>query len=318
MKIVFLDFATMGEGVDTSVFEEFGEITVYDTTPTDRISERIKDADIVLANKCRLNRETLKGADKLRLICVAATGYDNIDIPYCRENKIAVTNVVGYSTDSVALLTVSLVLERMLHLSYQENYVRNGEYSRSGVANHLMPSFHELRGLTWGIVGAGNIGHAVARVAEAFGCRVVVNRRHKDPIYETLPLEELLSVSDIVTIHTPLNEETRGLIGEKEIALMKPDAILVNVARGAVTDEEAVKNAVLSGKLKGFATDVYSKEPLPEDHPIAAIKDHPAVSLTPHMAWGSVEARKRCLTEMAENIRAFQRNELRNRVDVSA
>ncbi|MBR4166113.1 MAG: hydroxyacid dehydrogenase, partial [Lachnospiraceae bacterium] len=282
MKLVLLDRSTLGEDVPLTMFEAFGELTVWQTSSPEEIPARVKDADVILTNKCRLNARTLSGAEKLKLICVAATGYDNIDLAYCREKGIGATNVVGYSTDSVAQLTFTLALALVMHLPDFTAFVENGSYTASGVANRLFPAFHELRGRTWGVVGAGNIGQQVARVAEAFGCRVVVNRRKADPVYETLPLEELLRESDIVSLHVPLSDATRGMIGRKELALMKKDALLINVARGAVTDEEAVAEAVLEGRIGGLGVDVYSQEPFPADHPYQKIVGRPGVILTPH------------------------------------
>ncbi len=314
-EIVLLDAATLGGDMDLSVFEQFGRLTVYQTSAPSEIADRAADADVILTNKCRLNAETLQKASHLKLICVAATGFDNIDTAYCRSKNIGVTNVKGYSTDSVAQLTVGMVLNLIMHLVDFNAFVRDGSYTASGVPNRLFPAFRELRGKTWGIVGAGNIGGQVARVAEALGAHVVVCRRSQDPVYETLPLDELCRVSDIISLHVPLNDSTRGMIGRKQLALMKDGVILVNVARGAVTDEAAVAEAVQSGRIGGLGVDVYSAEPMPADHPLYPIKDDPNVFLTPHMAWGAYEARKRCLAEMCENIAAYLRGEKRCRVD---
>lgn len=271
---------------------------------------------MVIVNKIRLNEENLAGAAGLKLICVAATGYDNIDVAYCRRRGIAVCNVLGYSTDSVAQLTVAMVLELMLHLPTMSGYVRSGAYTASGVANRLTPAFHELAGKTWGIVGAGNIGKKVAHIAEAFGCRVMVCRRRPDPDYPTVDIDTLCREADIISVHTPLTDETQGLISRARIAAMKPGVILVNVARGAVADEAALADAVRAGQIGGLGVDVYSAEPLPADHPLYAVRTLPNVCLTPHMAWGAVEARQRCIGEMAENISACFAGRVRCRVDI--
>ena len=317
MKIVVLDAGTLGNDVSLDAFARFGTLASYDKTAPEEMAERVKDADVLVLNKVRCNAETLKNATKLRLICVAATGYDNIDVAYCKSRGIAVCNVVGYSTESVAQLTLSMVFALSTNLMSYHEYVVSGRYTRSGVANSVTPVFHELAGKTWGIYGYGNIGKQVARVAEAMGCRVLVCKR--TPTKENYPvvdLDTLCKESDILTVHTPLTEATRGSLDREHLLMMKKNAILVNVARGAVLDENAVAQAVLEGNLGGFGCDVYTQEPFPESHPYTAILGHPAVILTPHMAWGSHEARYRCIEEIATNIKAFINGEARNRVDL--
>lgn len=315
MRIVILDAKTLGEGVNFDSISSAGELTHYSLTAPDEIAERIRDAEVVIVNKIRLNESNLCDAKSLKLICVAATGYDNIDTEYCRHRGIAVCNVVGYSTDSVAQLTVSLVLNLMVHMAYFTGYVRDGSYTASGVPNCLSPVFSELAGKTWGVIGAGNIGMKVAQIADAFGCRVLLHcRHHKDTRYPILPLDQVCAESDILSIHTPLNDDSHHMINADRIACMKDGVILVNVARGAVTDEGAVVQAVLNGKIGGFGTDVYSVEPFGDNHPIYTLRDHPKVCLTPHMAWGALEARQRCINEMAKNIRSFYRGEMHNRI----
>lgn len=318
MNIVILDAATLGEGLDFSVLDRFGSVTVYDGTPAEMTRERLTDADIAIINKIKINADVLADAAHLKLICIFATGYDNIDLAACREKNVAVCNVKGYSTHSVAQLTVLMALTLIEKIGAYTEFVKDGSYTASGVANRLIPINHELYGKTWGIVGAGAIGSQVAKVAEAFGCKVLAYKRTPSEEFDCVPLAELLQRSDIISLHTPLNDGTCGLIGEKELAMMKPDAILINVARGAVTDESAVADAVLSGKLGGFATDVYSVEPFPTGHPMAKIAHCENVMLTPHMAWGALEARVRCLREIVQNIESFLNNGRRNRVDCNA
>ena len=316
IRAVLLDAATLGDDISLAPLEAQASLTVYPLTPPEAVALRIRDAHVVIVNKIRLNEENLAGAAGLKLICVAATGYDNIDVAYCRRRGIAVCNVLGYSTDSVAQLTVAMVLELMLHLPTMSGYVRSGAYTASGVANRLTPAFHELAGKTWGIVGAGNIGKKVAHIAEAFGCRVMVCRRRPDPDYPTVDIDTLCREADIISVHTPLTDETQGLISRARIAAMKPGVILVNVARGAVADEAALADAVRAGQIGGLGVDVYSAEPLPADHPLYAVRTLPNVCLTPHMAWGAVEARQRCIGEMAENISACFAGRVRCRVDI--
>lgn len=315
MNIVLLDAATLGDGLDFSVLERFGNMTAYDDTPADKTRARLADADIVLINKIKIHSEVLADASHLKLICIFATGYDNIDLAACRDRNIAVCNVKGYSTHSVAQLTVLMALTLIEKIGAYTDFVKDGSYTKSGIANRLIPVNHELYGKTWGIVGAGAIGKQVAKVAEAFGCKVLAYKRTPDATLDCVSLDELLSRADVISLHTPLNDGTRGLIGERALSLMKPDAILINVARGAVTDENAVAEAMLGGKLGGFATDVYSVEPFPEEHPMAKIAHLDNVMLTPHMAWGTLEARVRCLDEIVQNIESFLSGGKRNRID---
>jgi glycerate dehydrogenase len=247
-------------------------------------------------------------------VCVTATGFDNIDTEYCKESGIAVCNVVGYSTQNVAQLTLAMVLSLYCHLTEYNRSVADGTYTRGTSANILTPVYHEIFGKTWGVVGYGNIGRQVARVAEALGCRVIVNKRTPTPDAECVDIDTLCKEADIITVHTPLNDESRGLISRERLATMKKDAILVNVARGAVLDEQAVADAIKEGTLGGIGIDVYSKEPFPADHPYASIAGRDNVILTPHMAWGSYEARVRCCEEIALNIDAFIAGEKRNRI----
>ena len=314
-NLVVLDAASIGKDLDYSGFSQFGDLTIYDKTMPGEIADRVRNADVLILNKVRLSRAVLAEAKNLRLICEAATGFDNIDLEYCREKGIAVCNVVGYSTQSVAQLTVAMALSLISKLSVYRSFVASGEYSKSGKPNLLEPVYHEIAGKTWGILGYGNIGKQVGRVAEALGCRVIVHKRTPLAGAECVDLEELCRRSDILSIHTPLNEGTRNLFSREKIALLKPESIVINVARGAVTDEEALADAILEGKIGGLGVDVYSQEPFPQEHPFAKIQNLPNVLLTPHMAWGAYETRVRLLSEMVENARAFFAGELRNRVD---
>ena len=314
MKIKILDAATLGADIDLSLFYELGEVEIYPLTLPNELPLRVSDADVCIINKVRFDKEVIDAAGQLRLICVAATGYDNIDTVYCNEKGIAVCNVAGYSSNSVSQLTLAMVLSASTNLTAFRRAVADGIYSGGNVQNILTPVYHELCGKTWGIIGYGGIGQKVGAVAEALGCRVVINKRKPIDGVECLSLDALLAVSDIVTLHVPLTDKTRGMIGKRELSLMKDGAFLVNVARGAVLDEEAVADAVESGKLGFFGCDVYSTEPMPESHPYYRIKDRENVCLTPHMAWGAYEARERCMNEIYKNIRAFLEGEKRNRI----
>ena len=305
MKIAVLDAATLGSDLSLAPLDAVGSVTVYPTTAPEQVAERAADADVVVINKIRLNESSLSGS-RVRLICVAATGYDNIDIAWCRAHGITVSNVVGYSTASVAQLTVSMALYLTNRLPEYTRAVRDGSYSRGGIANKLSPAYYELSGKTWGIAGYGSIGRRVADAARALGCRVIAFRRHPGSDAEYVDLDTLCRESDVLSVHLPLSDETRGLFSAEKIALMKPDALFINVARGAVADEKALADALKAGRLGGLGIDVYTAEPFPETHPFFEIRESDRVCFTPHMAWGALEARVRCLDEIVLNIRAFQ------------
>lgn len=312
MKTVVLDGKTLGDDVDLTVLGD--DLTVYGTTSPDLISERIADNEAVIVNKIKLNEGNLCSAENLKLICVAATGYDNIDTEYCKSRGIAVCNVCGYSTESVAQLTLTMALSLVTHLPEYTRFVASGEYTASGVANRLIPVYHELAGKTWGIVGLGNIGKQVAKIADAFGCKILAFKRTPDSTYNCVPLAELMEKSDIISVHLPSGRETNGIISAEMICRMKKNAIFINVARGAVTDEEALAQAILDGKIAGAGIDVYSKEPFGAEHCFNKIMNMDNVILTPHIAWGTYEARTRCIEEMRKNIDAFEGGKVRNRI----
>lgn len=314
MKIVFLDAATVGDDVSVAPIASLGDYIAYPATREEEVAARAADAEVLITNKVRLGASNLGVARRLRLICVAATGYDNIDVSYAKSRGIAVCNVVGYSTESVVQVTFALALSLLTHLPAYNQYVSSRAYESGNLCNCISPYFHELAGKTWGIVGYGHIGARVGAVASAFGCRVLVANRSAKTGVTQCDLPTLLEQSDIVSLHVPLCEETRAMIGPGELRLMKEGAILINVARGAVVDEAAVADSVLSGHIL-YGCDVYSREPLRPDHPMARLYDCEGACLTPHMAWGSVEARERCILTIAENIRAFLSGETKNRVD---
>lgn len=314
MKIAILDANTLGEDIDLACLQAIGQVIAYPATAPAEVADRLRDVDCVIVNKVRIGESVLAHANRLKLICVAATGYDNICLTDVKARGIAVCNVVGYSTHSVAQLTLSMVLSLAMHLPAYNRFVESGAYSSSGVANCLVPVYHELAGRTWGIVGCGNIGRRVAAVAEAIGCRVIVCKRKPDPAYTCVDIDTLCREADVITVHTPLTPETENLLSKERIALMKPNAIVVNVARGAVCDEAALCQAVSEGRLGGLGIDVYTQEPFPTDSPYSAVMHMDNVCLTPHMAWGAYEARSRCMNEICENIKAFLRGEKRNRL----
>lgn len=315
MKIVVLDAASLGEDVDLSPILNLGESTVYEVNRQETLVSCIGDAEVIVSNKAKLTAQVLEQVPNVKLICVTATGFDTVDTGYCRTRGIGVCNVPGYSTDSVAQLTVALALNLATHLGEYREFVHSGAYSAGNIANKLSPCWNELTGKTWGIIGGGNIGNRVAKIAQALGCRVIMYRRNPDPEFETVSLNTLCETADIISIHLALNDQTRGMMGESQIRKMKKNAIVVNVARGAVTDEEALACAIEEDRIGGLGVDVYSVEPFGKDHPFSRILDRDNVCLTPHMAWGSIESRNRCIAKVAENIAAFYRGESLNRVE---
>jgi len=314
LKIVILDKDTLGSDINLSPILSLGDTVQYPSTPPELVAPRIADADVVVINKIKLNSSNLENAANLKLICVAATGFDNIDTDYCRSHSIALCNVPGYSTSSVAQLTAAMALSLATHLKEYNEFVRSGEYSDSGTANRLTPIYHEISSMTWGVVGGGGIGMRVAEIAQTLGCRVLVCRRKNEGSFPLADIDTICRSCDIISIHLPLSDSTRGIINRQRIDSMKPNAIVINTARGAVTDEQALADAVREGRIGALGVDVYSVEPFGKDHPFYAIRELDNVCLTPHMAWGSAEARARCIDQIALNIKSFFAGETRNRI----
>ncbi len=305
MKIVFLDAATMGD-VSFEPFMEFGEFVSYGTSTPEEARERVKDADVLMINKVVVNKELIDSAPSLKLVCVAATGVNNIDVEYAASKGIPVRNVAGYSTDSVAQTTFMHILSLAGGAPYFDESVKSGGYSRSGMFTDPNWNWWELAGKTIGIIGMGNIGRKVARIADAFGMKVCYfstsgTGHCKD--YPCVSLEDLLRQSDIVSVHAPLNERTLNLLGASEFAMMKPTAFVVNMGRGAIIVEADLAEAVDNGVIAGAGIDVFVQEPIPEDHPYMKMKHPERMRLTPHIAWASVEARERLVGMMADNVR---------------
>lgn len=304
MKIVFLDAATLGD-VSFEPFERLGDFVMYENSTPQEALERVKDVDVLLINKVLVNKELIDAAPNLKLICISATGVNNIDVEYAASKGIPVRNVVGYSTDSVAQTTFMHILSLVGGCPYFNHSVKSGEYSRSGMFTDPKWNWWELAGKTIGIIGMGNIGQKVARIAEAFGmnvCYYSTSGTSHCTEYPSLPLEQLLAESDIVSIHAPLNDKTLNLIGRKELELMKPTAYLINAGRGAIVVEKELADAVDDGVIAGAGMDVFVTEPIPEDHPYLTMRHPERMSLSPHTAWASVEARKRLVDLMAVNI----------------
>ncbi len=315
MKITVLDKASLGEDTPVERLKALGELIIYESSTPKEVLLRVTDTDVLIINKIKITKEVIDKAQNLKLICVFATGFDNIDVKAAKEKGIGVCNVPGYSSDSVALFTAAKVTALFTHLFEYRDFVTSGKYTASGVPNRLVPVYHEIAGKTWGIIGYGGIGKAVAKIAEGLGARVIVNKRTLVDDAECVDIDTLCHESDIITIHCPLNDETRGLISKEKIALMKKDVIIVNEARGAVVVEEDIRDAVISGNIGGYGCDVYSTEPFSENHPYNDIMKHDNVILTPHAAWGSYEARVRCLNIIIDNINSFVGGKTLNRVD---
>ncbi|MCQ2520108.1 MAG: D-2-hydroxyacid dehydrogenase [Lachnospiraceae bacterium] len=318
IKIVVLERSSVGLDVSISMFEELGEVTAYNNTKYSEIAERVKDADIVVANKSRLNADTLGEAKNVKLICEFATGFDNVDLNYCKERGIGVCNVRNYCTAMVAQHTFALALFLSEKLSHYDLYVKSGQYaSQERFSNFDIP-FYELEGKTWGIIGMGNIGQRVAKIAEAFGCKVIfysVTGNSTVTNYERVDLDTLLAESDYVSIHCPLSDITRNLINEETISKMKESAYLINVARGPIVNEEALYHALVDGKIAGAGLDVLCNEPIQSDSYLAKIQDSTKLIITPHLAWASVEARERCVEFNYDNIKEFLKGGRLNRID---
>lgn len=311
MKIVILDAITLGDDIDLSIFKEFGELDIYQTTSQDEVNERIKDADIIITNKVIINKDTMKKALKLKLICIAATGMNNVDLNAAKEMNIVVKNVAGYSTESVVQHTFSMLFYLLERVKYYDEFVKSGKWSQSGIFTHIGKGFNEIANKEWGIIGLGTIGKRVASVASSFGAKVSyysTNGKAHSDIYPHKELKELLSSSDIISIHAPLNEKTLNLIGKDELSMIKNRAILLNLGRGGIIDEEALANEMDKRELY-VGLDVLAKEPIDIDNPLMKIKNRDNLLITPHIAWTSKEARERLIKGIVKNIKEFMEKE---------
>ena len=308
MNIVLVDALTLGNS-DLSPIQRLGTCTLYETTPPEAVVERCRAAEVVITNKVVFNRAVLEALPELKLLCVAATGTNNIDLEAAAEKGIRVRNVANYSTDSVAELTLTLALELIHRTAYYDAYVKSGRYSSSGLFTHHAKPFFELKGKQWGIVGMGNIGQRVAGLVSAFGAYVThysTSGRNTQTAYPHTDLETLLATCDVVSIHAPLNENTANLLGYKELCRMKPTALLINVGRGGIVQEADLAKALRENRLAGAGIDVYSQEPLPGGNPLLAEDLSDKLLLTPHLAWASAEARERLIATLAEHISAYR------------
>lgn len=308
MKIVFLDAKTIGEDIDLSGFDELGEVVKYGFSTAEEARERSKDADVLVLNKVQVNEQTIGATKHLKLVCVTATGTNNLDKEYLAKQGIEWRNVAGYSTESVAQHTFAMLFYLLEKLPYYDNYVKSEKYVNDVSFTHFAKAFHELSGKTYGIIGLGNIGRRVADIAKAFGCHVIyysTSGRNSQPGYERVSFDELLERSDIVSIHAPLDENTLGLMNQKAFAKMKSSAILLNVGRGPIINEADLAEALNNRTIAAAGLDVLSVEPMQPENPLRGIKDSERLLITPHIAWAGVEARMRLMDIILNQIKEF-------------
>lgn len=308
MKIVFLDVKTIGEDLDLSGFDSLGEVMKYPFSTSTEIPDRVADADVIVLNKARIHEETIRTASRLKLVCVTGTGTNNLDKEYLKSRGIAWRNVAGYSTESVAQHTFAMLFYLLEHLRYYDDYVKEGRYICDTSFTHFEKHFHELNGKTWGIIGLGNIGRRVASVAEAFGAHIIYaspSGRPPQPGYCQTDLDTLLSASDIISIHAPLNRFTENLIDIKSFRKMKPSCIFLNLGRGAIVMEQDLADALKLHMIAAAGLDVLRDEPMTPDNPLLKIKDNRRLLITPHVAWASVEARTRLMEIILRQIEEF-------------
>jgi glycerate dehydrogenase len=308
MKIVFLDAKTIGDDIDLSGFDALGEVVKYPFSTAEEARERTRDADVLVLNKVEVNAQTIGEAEHLKLVCVTATGTNNLDKDYLAERGIEWRNVAGYSTETVAQHTFAMLFFLLEKLRYYDDYVKSEQYVGDVTFTHFSNVFHELNGMTWGIIGLGNIGRRVAEIAKLFGCRVVyysTSGQNRQPGYERVGFYELLVQSDIVSVHAPLDENTRGLMNREAFSKMKKSAIFLNLGRGPIVVEQDLADALDAGDIAAAGLDVLSVEPMQPENPLRAIKDSERLFITPHIAWASVEARTRLMEIILGQIRDF-------------
>ena len=315
MKIVFMEADTLGTDIDLSGFEELGEVVRYGKSNPEENAKRIEDADIIIVNKIPVNEELLRGAKKVKLVCVTATGTNIVDMPYVEKRGIVVTNVKGYSTMSVAQHTFALLFYVYEKLAYYDKYVKSGDYAKSDMFSHFSKTFHELDGKVYGIIGMGAIGEKVAEIAETFGCKVIyysTSGKHDHPKSKRVTWDDFLEQADIVSIHAPLIPETDKLVDAEAFRKMKKTAVLLNLGRGPIVDQKALAEALQKEEIAAAGLDVLEKEPMEGNDLLLSIQDSEKLIITPHIAWATCEARKRCADEVCENIRCYLQGVERN------
>lgn len=309
MKIIFLDAKTIGDDIDLSGYKELGEVVTYDFSTTEEARERTKDADVIVLNKVEINEASIGEAAHLKLVCVTATGTNNLDKEYLAKRNIPWRNVAGYSTETVAQHTFALLFYLMEKLRYYDDYVKSERYVEDVSFTHFDHVFHELSGKTWGIIGLGAIGRRVADIAKLFGCHVIyysTSGKNDQKNYERVSFDELLRTSDIVSVHAPLTLETNGLMNAEAFGKMKPEAIFLNLGRGPIVVEQNLADALKNGQIAAAGLDVLCKEPMAADNPLKEIKDSERLLITPHIAWASIEARTRLMQIILGYIKEMQ------------
>lgn len=308
MKIVFLDAKTIGDDLDLSGFDRFGEVVKYDYSTPEEAAVRSRDADVLIVNKVQINEASTGEAEHLKLVCVTATGTNNLDKEYLERRNIEWRNVAGYSTETVAQHTFALLFYLMEKMNYYDQYVKSGKYMNDCLFTHFSNVFYELNGKTWGIIGMGNIGRRVAEIAKVFGCNVIyysTTGKNQQQDFRRVEWEELLTQSDIISVHAPLTDATLNLMDAEAFAKMKPSAIFINVGRGPIVVEEDLCRALETGEIAAAGLDVLREEPMSKDNPLQRIQDSSKLVITPHIAWASVEARKRLMKIVEKQIEDF-------------
>ncbi|MDD6183472.1 MAG: D-2-hydroxyacid dehydrogenase [Lachnospiraceae bacterium] len=308
MKIVFLDAKTIGDDLDLSGFDRFGEVVKYDYSTPEEAVVRSREADVLIVNKVQINEASTGDAEHLKLVCVTATGTNNLDKEYLERRNIAWRNVAGYSTETVAQHTFALLFYLMEKMNYYDQYVKSGKYMNDRLFTHFSNVFYELNGKTWGIIGMGNIGRRVAEIAKVFGCNVIyysTTGKNQQQDFQRVEWEELLTQSDIISVHAPLTDATLNLMDAEAFAKMKPSAIFINVGRGPIVVEEDLCRALETGEIAAAGLDVLREEPMSKDNPLQRIQDSSKLVITPHIAWASVEARKRLMKIVEKQIEDF-------------
>ena len=305
MKIVFPDRKTLGEDLDLSGFNRFGDVVMYDFTKPEDMPERVRDADILILNKALVNEQTCGCAKHLKLVCVTATGTNNLDKEFLDRRGIAWRNVAGYSTESVVQHTFAMLFYLMEHLPYYDRYVKSGSYVNDSTFTHFERHFHELHGMNWGIIRLGAIGSRVGEIAQCFGCQVryfSTSGRNHSSIFREVDFDTLLAASDILSVHAPLNEQTKGLLNKDAFRRMKSSAILINVGRGPIIVESDLRDALNAGKIAAAGLDVLETEPMAADNPLREVLDPEKILITPHIAWATVEARSRLMKIIEDQV----------------
>ena len=305
MKIVLLDALTFGD-TDLSCFNSLGDVEIFSTTSKEETQKRVLDANVIVTNKVVITKEIMQNAKDLKLVCVAATGTNNVDLDGAKELGIDVKNVAGYSTDSVIQHTFSMLFYLMGHSRYYDEYVKDGSYASSGIFTNVSKPFFEVKGKKWGIIGLGAIGRGVANIAKAFGADISyysTSGVKRDEDFKSIELEQLLKESDIISIHAPLNEKTDNLLDYDKISLIKDRAVVLNLGRGGIINENDIAKIIDERDIY-FALDVLTKEPIEKNHPLLSIKKKENLYISPHIAWTSVEARDKLIKSVIENIKS--------------